>query len=71
MLTMPDGGTVSLTGRGDYLLRLLGVVFGGASPEQSIKLELIRQSTASNEPGGGSIVDLIRALLMSPVDEGV
>ena len=71
LLTMPDGKTVHLTGRGDQLVRLLGVVFEEASPEQEAQLNLIRCSTDSREWGGGHMVDLIRALLLSPLDEGV
>jgi hypothetical protein len=69
MLIMPDGKTVSIDGPGDYLMRLLGVAVDGEniSPQQAAQLDLIRRCTASKEPGGGHMVDLIRALLLGPV----
>jgi hypothetical protein len=69
VLTMPDGSTVNITGPGNHLVRLLGTVVSGTlSPEQAAQLDLIRQATASKEPGGGLLVELIGALL-SPVGE--
>jgi hypothetical protein len=69
MLTMPDGSTVSINGPGDYLLQLGGVAVDGESisPQQAAHLDLIRRCTGSKEPGGGHMVDLIRALLLDPV----
>ena len=54
---------------GNYLANLLGKVFGDANPEQARQLDLIRQSTDSTEPGDGHLVDLIRALSWTPVEE--
>ena len=69
VLIMPDGRTVSINGPGDYLMQLLGVAVDGedAGPQQAAHLDLIRRCTASKEPGGGHMVDLIRALLLGPV----
>jgi hypothetical protein len=66
VLIMPDGKTVSIDGPGDYLMRLLGIAVDGKnlSSEQAAHLDLIRRCTASKEPGGGHMVDLIRALLL-------
>jgi hypothetical protein len=70
-LTMPDGRVVTLTGGGKHIVRLLGVVFEGSTPAQAAQLDSIRESTGSKEPGGGHLVDLIRSLLLSPVEEGL
>jgi hypothetical protein len=70
MLTMPDGSTVSLTGPGDYLAPLFGSLFGKSlSSSQAAQVDLIRWSTGVTEPGGGHMVELLRALLHSPVEE--
>jgi hypothetical protein len=63
VLIMRDGRTVSINEPDDYLMRLLGVAVDGenVSSEQAAHLDLIRRCTASNEPGGGHMVDLIRA----------
>jgi hypothetical protein len=71
ILIMPDGRGVTLTGGGKNLVRLLGVVFGDPTPAQTAQLDMIRRSTASHEPGGGHLVELIRALLLSPAAEGI
>lgn len=47
-------------------MSLLGVVLGGGTPQQEKHLDLIRRSVGSSEPGGGHLVDLTRALLLSP-----
>jgi hypothetical protein len=48
-------------------LRLLGRTFDSAdNSREQAHLELIRRSTGSEEPGGGRIVELIRALLLGP-----
>lgn len=72
LLLMPDGSTVTITGDGDYLLRLLGVAFGGEniSSEQAAHLELIGKCSDSKEPGGGQLVELIRCFLLGPVETG-
>jgi hypothetical protein len=69
MLIMPDGRIASINGPGDYLMQLSGVAVGGEnlSSEQAAHLDLIRRCTASKEPGGGHMVDLIRALPLGPV----
>jgi len=73
LLTMPDGRVVTITGSGDYLLRLMGAACGGGnlSSEQAAQLELIRQCRRSEEPGGAHIVELIRAYLLGPVEDHV
>jgi hypothetical protein len=71
LLTMPDGRMVRISGPGDYLLRLIGLTAAseGVTPEQTRDLELIRQCTDSTEPGEAHLVDLIRCLLLSPVED--
>jgi len=69
LLTMPDGSTVSMPSRGDYLVRLFAAMIGGEAcgPEQARHLDLIRSCTASHEPGGGRLVEVIRCFLVGPV----
>jgi len=72
LLTMPDGQTATIRGRGIYLVKLLSDAVRGASisAEQSAELDLIRKSTDAVEPGGGRIVELIRIFLHGPANEG-
>ena len=67
-LTMPDGHTETIPGNGEHLLRLLGRVHRGATPEQAAQLDLIRRSVSSCEPGGGRMIELMRALLLGPAE---
>jgi hypothetical protein len=71
-LTMADGSTVRLAGPSDHLLRLLGSVFRESNtPVQVAHLDLIRRSASCREPGGSHIAELIRALLLSPIESSV
>ena len=64
MLTMPDGSTVAISGKSDYLFRLFLVAVGkeAISPRQAAQLDLISKTT-----GGGHMADLIRCMLHGPV----
>ena len=64
-LTMPDGSTVAISGRSDYLFRLFGVAVSGdaISPRQAAQLDIIRKSW-----GGGPMADVIRSFLHGPVE---
>jgi len=68
VLLMADGSTVRINGKGDYVSSLLGSACNGkkGSPEHLQTLELIRQSVSSKESGGGEMIALTRALLLSP-----
>jgi hypothetical protein len=68
ILWMPDGTSVCLPGNNDHIARLVGTVFGGATPEQEAELDLICRSTAIQESGGGHMLELLRAILLSPVE---
>ncbi len=63
ILEFADGSSQEIC-RGGYLLDLFTVALGGAdlSAEQSSELDLIRQSVAAREPGGGRIIEVLRAL---------
>ena len=63
-LIMPDGRTETL--RGDCISELLS---GACRGERTPQMELLSQSIASTEPGGGHLLDLARAILNSPVDQ--
>ena len=62
---MPDGSTVAISGKNDYLFRIFGVAVGGEaiSPRHAAQLDLVRRST-----GGGHMADLIRCFLHGPVE---
>ncbi len=67
ILTMKDGSERSISGSGDYLVRLLGVVFeNDVNPQQKGQLNLIRSSVVITPDDG--IASLIRALLNSPTE---
>jgi hypothetical protein len=57
---MPDGRIVMLPNRNGYRLDpVLRALSGDRTPE----IALIAQSTSSFEPGGGHILDIVRAFL--------
>ena len=67
LLLMPDGRTETLPGHNDYVLNLLSrAVRGDRAPE----MELIARSQSSTEPGGAHMIDLVRALLNGPNEDG-
>jgi len=67
LLRMPDGRTATLPGHNDYVLDLLArAVRGDRTPE----MDLIARSVGSTEPGGAHMIDLVRALLNGPVEDG-
>ena len=70
ILHFADGSTKEIRGPGDFLLGLFSTAFGGADPNplQAAQLELIGRSLKAEEPGGGSMIELLRALLNSPLE---
>jgi hypothetical protein len=58
LLQMPDGRIVTLPNRGGYLFNLVLRVLAG---DRTHEMALIAQSTSSFEPGGGHMLDIIRA----------
>jgi|SRR5271154_4998187 len=67
MLLMPDGRTEALSGRRYYTLDLFKRACDG---DRTPDLELIAQSVSSIEPGGGHMLDMVRALLNRAADDG-
>jgi hypothetical protein len=63
VLQMPDGRIVTLPNRGGYLFNLVLRVLAG---ERTSEMELIARSTSSFEPGGGHMLDIIRAFWPEP-----
>lgn len=63
ILVMEDGSTVNITGS---LLPLLGAVFGAPNPQYAELLDQVCRSVQIIEPGGGHILELARAVLLSP-----
>jgi len=68
ILYFADGSTREICGRADYLLRLFcDACYGGdLSPTQAAHLDLIRRSTAAQEPGGARMTELVRCALSTP-----
>lgn len=70
VLHFADGSTREICGPGDYLLSLMrGACGGDMNPQQVVQLNLIRQSVAAQEPGGGHMVELLRSLLTGPAED--
>ena len=67
MLLMPDGRTETLRGRRYYTLDLFKRACEG---DRTPELELIAQSISSTEPGGGHMLDMVRAILNRAADDG-
>ena len=67
ILHFADGTTKEIRGRGHFLLDLFCAACGGAdlNPVQAAQLDLIRESVAAKEPGGGRMTELIQSLLQS------
>ncbi len=66
LLKMPDGRTEKLQGPGDFLLDLVARSMNG---DRTPEMELIAQSISSTEPGGGRLVDVVRAFLNGPNED--
>jgi hypothetical protein len=66
LLKMPDGRTEKIQGRGDFLLDLVARSMNG---DRTPEMELIAQSIGSTEPGGGHLVDVVRAFLHGPKED--
>jgi hypothetical protein len=64
-LYFADGTSVPITGPGDFLLKLVAAACCG---EHSSHADLISRSVRADEPGGGNLVGLVRALLNGPSD---
>ncbi|HEY7334133.1 MAG TPA: hypothetical protein VH639_04555 [Bryobacteraceae bacterium] len=63
ILRFADGSTRELCGPRGFLLHLFVESSSeDLTPEQTSQLDLIRASVAAGEPGGGHIIDLLRAL---------
>jgi hypothetical protein len=65
-LFFADGSSTQICGRRDYVLNLFAAACRG---EHSPQLELIARRVRSQEPGGGQMMDLARALLNGPVEQ--
>jgi hypothetical protein len=65
-LFFADGSSTQIGGRRDYGLNLFAAACRG---ERSRQLEQIGRSVRSQEPGGGQMMDLARALLNRPGEQ--
>ena len=66
ILHMADGSTVQIGGRGDYPMTLVAAAIRG---ERSREMNLLAASVRCEEPSGGHLAELARAILLSPVDD--
>jgi hypothetical protein len=63
-LCFDDGTTREIQGPRGFLLKLWPGLSGATlDPDQAEQLDLIRRSIAAEEPGGGHLVELLRALM--------
>jgi len=70
ILQFANGGMKEICGPGDFVLDLFRAALGGTdlNSQQAAQLDLIRESVTAEEPGGGHMVELLRALLNSPLE---
>jgi hypothetical protein len=69
ILSFEDGSTAELPGSTRFINHLYRLFHdeSAASPEERDALDMIRRSISIREPGGGRMIELLRALLLSPV----
>ena len=66
-LAFADGSTATVPSGRNHIAKLLRcAVLGEHSPE----LDLIARSTTLSEPSGSHLVELARAICLSPTEEG-
>jgi hypothetical protein len=65
-LFFADGTATQISARGDYVMNLFSAA---ARSERSPQIELVARSIGSEEPGGGHLLELARALLNGPLEE--
>ena len=69
ILHFADGSTREICGPRYHLLDLFGAACrGDLTSELSTQLELIRDSVAAEEPGGGRMIEVIKSLLTEPCE---
>ena len=69
ILHFADGTTRAMCGRTDFLLDLLQSIGGeDVSPDHATHLELVRRSVGADEPGGGRMIEMLRALMHDPAN---
>jgi hypothetical protein len=69
-LYLADGTMQKLYGPKDFMLNLVADAWRGTDlgPGQAAQMDLIRQSVAAREPGGGRMVELLRCMLNAPAE---
>jgi hypothetical protein len=70
VLYFADGSKREIRGHGDFLLNLVADACRGTElgPGQAAQMDLIRQSVAAQESGGGHMVEVLRCLLDGPAE---
>jgi len=71
VLFFADGTTQELHGTKDFLLRLSSDLCRGVnlSAEQTAQLDMIRDSVAAQEPGGGHMIEVVRCALNAQTEQ--
>src|SRR5450755_2054384 len=68
ILYFADGSAREIRGPKYFLLDLVCAMNRNPTPTQAEQLELIRSATYADEPGGGRLTELIKALTPAPAD---
>jgi hypothetical protein len=64
ILHFADGSTRELRGPCGFLLKLFAGLSGEElDPEQAEQFELVRRCTSAEDPGGGHLVQMLKALM--------
>jgi hypothetical protein len=70
ILHFADGSTKEIRGRRGFLLKLYAGQSGEElDPEQAEQLELVRRCIRAEEPGGGRLIAMMKALMPEPGDD--
>jgi hypothetical protein len=71
ILHFADGSTKEIRGPRGFLVKLFAGLSGEKlDPEQAEQFELVRRCIRAEEPGGGHLIAMLKALMPEPGDEG-
>jgi hypothetical protein len=69
ILHFADGSTKEIHGPRGFLVKLFAGLSGGAlDPQQAEQFELVRRCIRAEEPGGGRLIAMLKALMPAPAD---
>jgi hypothetical protein len=71
ILHFADGSTKEIRGPRGFLLKLFAGLSGEhLDPEQAEQFELVRRCIRAEEPGGGRLIAMLKALTPEPAEDG-